>query len=126
MATVTVASKLPFNLRAVLGDKALELNGFNSDFTIAGFGITENVDEEFFNAWAKANASLAFLKKGLVFSQNKKVNAEAEAKEKTQVKSGFEGINPLHPVDGLILDDDAKKQINEQLSRAESFRMAGA
>ena len=50
MATVTVASKLPFNLRAVLGDKALELNGFNSDFTIAGFGITENVDEEFFNA----------------------------------------------------------------------------
>ena len=101
MALISVGCKLPNGLHLDHGGKRVTLNGSNASVVIGGHGITEGIDESFFEAWLKAHEDFQPVKSGLIFAHGKKANVEAEAKEKTKNKSGFEGLNPDAPSPGI-------------------------
>ncbi|WP_048996416.1 hypothetical protein [Burkholderia multivorans] len=96
MPFVTVGCKLPNGLHIEVNGKRVTLNGSNSSNVIGGHGLTQ-VDAEFFAKWLEDHKDYAPVKAGLIFAHEKSVNAEAEAKEKANNKSGLEGIDPENP-----------------------------
>lgn len=96
---VTVGCKLPHGLVAQVGDNSVVFKGANSALIIGGHGITENVDAAFWSSWLERNKGLEFVRKGLVFADAKADNTKAQAKEKSQVKTGLEPINPAEVKD---------------------------
>lgn len=92
--TVTIGCKLPNGLVLEVGGKSVQINGANSTQLVGGHGITYGVDAEFWQAWLKQNADRAVVKNGFIFAHEKSVNAKAEAKEKTDTKTGQEPIDP--------------------------------
>lgn len=98
MATCTVGCKHPHGLILELGDgddkKSVEIVGANSALVIGGYGLTENVDRSFMDAWLIAFKANPLVKNGLVFIQEKTSNATAQAKDQAKIKSGLEPIEP--------------------------------
>jgi hypothetical protein len=77
------------------------LNGSNSTEIIGGHGITQGVDKDFFEAWMARHKDFEPVVQGLIFAHEKPANVIAEAKEKTNNKSGFEGLDPNNPSPGI-------------------------
>lgn len=114
-ATVSVACKLPHGLHIQLrknektkdGEisigvgEVVTLKGANAKDAVAGHGITHGVDKEMFDAWLKQEAHQPFVKNKLVFAQERENSVVAQAKEQAKNVSGFEGIDPKKPGDGL-------------------------
>lgn len=114
-ATVTVACKLPHGLHIQIREiektrdgeiskgigPVVTLNGANHDEAIAGHGFTPDVDKEFFDKWLSQNKEQPFVKNKLVFAQEKEGSAKAQAKDQKGNKTGFEGIDPQKPGDGI-------------------------
>lgn len=100
MSTVTVGCKLPSGLIIELDEQRVVLNGANSSALVGGFGMTE-VNKALFDAWLAKHKDYEPVKQGLVFAQEKPVNAQAEAKDKAELKNGFEGIDPKKPAKGI-------------------------
>ena len=94
MATCTVGCKFPSGLELELNGVTVVLNGSNSTEIIGGFGITENVDKDFMDAWIKQHKDSSLVSTGCVFIQEVAKNAKAQAKDNADLKSGFEPINP--------------------------------
>jgi len=113
MSTITIACNLPhgihlqryqfkdkhdgivaFRAAEALGDR-VTLNGANHESAIMGFGITENVDAEWFAAWLEENQDIAFVKNGSIVAHAKAAHVEGAVKEKKgKQKTGFEKIDP--------------------------------
>lgn len=108
MATVTVGCKLPHGLHLDVADKRITLLGVNSSSVIGGHGITENVDKDLFDRWMALNKESAAVKNKLIFAHEKAGSTAAEAKEKVNNKSGFEGLDPKKPSPGIKPDDNMK------------------
>lgn len=90
---VTVACKLPHGLQLQVGDKKLIARGANAPDAIAGFGLTA-MPEDFWNAWEAEHKTFEPFVKGLIFAQPKNGDARAEAKEKEDLKTGLEPLDP--------------------------------
>ena len=85
------------------------LNGANQHVTVIGPnrtpsqptlkpGITQNVDEELFDAWLKQHASTFVVRNGLVFKEPNLGEATAHAAEMAQQRIGLEPVDPSkHP-----------------------------
>lgn len=73
---------------------------------IAGFALTHNIDRDFWENWARVNAELPAVKKGLIFAYEDVNDARARAKEMAAAKSGLEPIDP-----GNLLADERVKAI---------------
>jgi hypothetical protein len=73
------------------------LAGANSSNVIGGYGITENVDADMFNAWMDSHKSYTPVVQGLIFAQPTANSAKDQAKDQADVKSGFEGLDPNKP-----------------------------
>lgn len=58
------------------------------------FVITE-VEESLAREWFKRNAKLPFVKNGQVFIADKTGDAKGMAKDRSDVETGFEALNPL-------------------------------
>ena len=122
MALVTVGCKLPQGLiiemgyEAVPGGikksadyKAVTLNGANQHSVLLGSlrtpspadlrpGITNNVDEAFFDAWVEAHKDTNLVKNKLVFKAKNAGEATAQAADLTKKKIGMEAVDPSkHP-----------------------------
>ena len=91
---VSVGCKLPHGLILEMGDERVTVKGANDSTLIGGHGITEGVDKDFFDAWLDKNKGLDFVKKGLIFASEKATSVNAEAKEKQDETTGFEGLDP--------------------------------
>lgn len=108
--TITVYCKLPHGIRYNLPDGStlrligslgeerspLQVSGMPGRDSVAGFGVTKNVDAE---AWAWVSehyGDSAAHKNGHVFAQesNDAKSGAAEASEKADEKTGFEPIDP--------------------------------
>jgi hypothetical protein len=95
---VIVACKIPFgiHLDIPLNDddcNRVTIAGSSHPQAVCGFGLTR-VPKDFYQEWLTRNAELPMVKKGLVFAHKDQRSAEAEATDKRDVKSGFEGLNP--------------------------------
>jgi hypothetical protein len=103
--TVTVACKLPHGLHLDVAGKRVTVEGTNSSVIIGGHGITRNVDKAFFDEWLKTNKDSDVVKNELIFAHEKDASTAAEANEKEDNRSGFEGINPEAPAPGIVPAD---------------------
>lgn len=97
--TCTVGCKLPNGFTMELGTfgteeyKSFKLHGINSAKIIGGYGITENVPEEFFDLWAIKVKDFRFMRRGLIFKQAGKLDEAsvvALGKEMAKEKTGLE------------------------------------
>jgi hypothetical protein len=101
MPKIAVGCKLPNGLHLDHGGKRVTLKGANDSVVVGGHGITEEVDQDFFDAWMQAHQDFQPVKQSLIFAHAKRANVEAEAKEKANNKSGFERLNPDAPAPGI-------------------------
>lgn len=114
MPLITVGCKLPQGLIIEVGYKVvpggvmrgadykrLRLRGANMHHVAGAMapadlapGLTHNVDEAFFDAWVKSHIDTNIVKNKLVFKSVDKVEAEAQALDVTEQKTGLEPIDP--------------------------------
>lgn len=97
MVTVIVGCKLPHGLTIEIDGNSVTLNGINSSTIIGGYGLTYDVDKEFFDKYLELYADTELVKNGLIFAQEKLKEARTEAEEKAGLKNGLEPINPQKP-----------------------------
>lgn len=110
---VTVGCKLPHGLHLEIGDTRVTVKGANAANIIGGHGITDGVDKEFFDAWMALNADHPAVKNELIFAHEKDRDTAAEAQEKVDNKTGFEGIDPNKPGNGVKSADEQKVGITK-------------
>lgn len=122
---VTVGCKLPHGLiisaRTTGGEVvSVTLKGANAARIIGGYGITENVPKDLWDAWLKKNHKHAAVLNGSVFIHDDLKGAESVAKERRDVSSGFEAIDPLK--NGMLrgpdgnTDEEAAKVYRQQMA----------
>jgi hypothetical protein len=121
---VIVGCKLPHGLiisaRNSSGDVvSVTLKGANAARIIGGYGITEAVPKDLWDAWLKKNHKHAAVLNGSVFIHDDAKSAESIAKERRDVPSGFESIDPLKNgmlkgADGQV-DEEAAKTYRQQM-----------
>lgn len=92
--TVVVGCKLANGIIMQVDDKAININGFNTAQIIGGHGITEDVDEEFWNAWVEKNKENSLYTGGFIFANKKIKDTQAEAVEKKDNDSKTEPLKP--------------------------------
>ncbi len=122
--TVTVACKLPHGLdlrlfemvptpEPIMGGgsrivdqarpmpKIVKLNGFANpvnaapkSLTYGGYGMTYNVDKEFFERWLEQNADSDIVQKELIFALESHEDAHEMAHDQKDVVSGLEAVDP--------------------------------
>jgi len=120
-AVVTVGCKLPHGLLMEMGKrgnedyKAVQLRGCQSSRIVGGFGMTE-VSEEFMTAWLKKYSKAPFVKKGMVFIMPDAASAADVAKERSEIKTGFERLNPKDAPAGLEIDEKHLKNSAKDLA----------
>jgi hypothetical protein len=109
--TVTVGCKLPNGLVLEHQGTTVTLKGFRHPDAriIGGYGLTEGVDKDFFDAWLAAHADQPYVKKELVFAQGKANSAADKAKDQKEVKSGLEPLPQDKPMPGIEKDAEAMK-----------------
>lgn len=74
-----------------------------------GFALTPGVDKEFFDLWLDQNKDSDVVRNGLVFSQARTDSAASAARERKDVRSGMERLDPSKlPVKGIKTDDTRK------------------
>lgn len=97
---VSIACKLPAGLIIRHGDKTVTLAGSNSPTAVAGFGITKDVDAEWFKEWSEKSQHPA-VRNGSIFA-NTAAKVGGEAKEKSgDVKTGLEPLDGTKPGPGI-------------------------
>ena len=69
---------------------------------VGGFGLTFGVPLEFFELWLTQNKDSDVVQNGLVFAHTKRDGAEGEAREKTDLQSGLERLDPTKPPPGIV------------------------
>jgi hypothetical protein len=77
--------------------RRVTLRGSNASRVVGGFGITENISKEYFDAWVKQNAEHPAVKNGFIFWMSKVSDTEARAAEMAKEKNGFEPLDPSAP-----------------------------
>lgn len=105
--TVTVGCKLPHGLHLDLynPDGTVQARetvvGLNATEIVGGHGITMGVPKDHFERWMSLNKNHAAVKNGLIFAHERAQNVIAEAQEKRENVSGFEGLDPDKPGMGV-------------------------
>lgn len=101
MSTVVIGCKLPNGLILQVGDKQHAVNGFNHSYVVGGHGITDDVPQDFWDAWVAENKDRAVLKNGFIFAHAKQKDVKAEATEKKATRSKTEPLDPSSKAGGV-------------------------
>lgn len=106
LGTVTVGCKLPHGLWMELqvddGPKtAILARGCNTSEVVGGFGLTPNVQKDFWDAWLEQHKNLKFVKNGQIWAYKSIEGAKAKAKEMAEIKHGMEALDPNNLPKGI-------------------------
>lgn len=87
--TVTVACKLPHGMLMQVGEETLHLNGCCEGNSSGDYGLTVQVDADFWQAWLVANKEHDVVMNGLVYviADTKTSTIKRKVKKKTDVSS---------------------------------------
>lgn len=109
VAQVKIACKLPNGLTVRHKDQTRVLNGANHPQAVAGFGVTPGIDEDWFKDWQTTDGKdLPFVKNGSVFI----MKDAAAARERKDVVTGMEPLDPDKPAPGIEPTDETKKVLS--------------
>lgn len=97
---VIVACALPSGLTASHEGTTVTFAGANAPGAVLGFGVTTDVDRDWYEAWAASMGDFAPLKKGLIFARSSGM-ADAIKERAPETVTGFEGLNGDKPGPGL-------------------------
>lgn len=122
-ATVTVACKLPHGIWMEVQDgnkpkTRILAKGCNTSNVIGGFGLTENVPADFFEAWIEKNKSLKFVQRGQIWALNRSDSVRKKALEMAELKHGVERLDPDKPPAGLIETEESKQNRAKKVEQA--------
>lgn len=84
----------PDGRRVTIFGNAAPQNGAPRTRVVCGFALTDGVDKDLWNEWIAANKDLPAVKNGLVFAYPSVTDTADAAKERKDIKSGFERIDP--------------------------------
>jgi hypothetical protein len=113
MAKIIVGCKIPNGLQMCLYGKDAEasnlsaaviLKGAHHAKIAGGAGITE-VEKDFWDAWYAQNKNHPAVKAGFIFAFDNEKSVESKAREMRGEKTGFEGMNPNKPMEGIKPDE---------------------
>lgn len=115
-STISVGNKLPSGLTVTHGPKdgpvqTVFLKGANDEGAIAGFGITNDVDRDWFKSWTEAHPDFPPVKNGSIFAVEANKARDAARERKSDVKTGLEGLNPDAPAPGIEPTEETKKEL---------------
>jgi hypothetical protein len=100
--TVTIACKLPAGLEVTHKGQTVKLNGWHVPGAVSGYGMTHNVDADWFADFSATHAEYPPIERGMIFANATPDGARDQAIERTgNVASGFEAVNPDKPGPGL-------------------------
>jgi hypothetical protein len=129
--TVTVACKLPHGLRlrifemvdheepvlgggkkaskvaqpvgdqVVINGNAMPMVGQPRHEIVGGYGLTHNVNAEFFAKWCEQNGESDIVKNNLIFALKNANAARDKARDGADIRSGLEGIDPVNLPRGI-------------------------
>jgi hypothetical protein len=133
-ATVVVGCKLPNGLilemgrpgdgedytRVLLkGPRGNCIQTVDGNPVVGGFGLT-TVSKAFWDAWFKRNQKMKFIRDGHVFVHENVDRATGHAKERADLRTGLEALDPNAPVLGRALDGtEVRVEVDaEHFSRA--------
>lgn len=96
---VTVACKLPHGLWMEVnepGQPSVKMlaRGVNSSDIIGGYGLTDNIPRDFWEAWYENHKALQFVQKNLIWAIKDRQSAQSKAKELAELRHGMEPLNP--------------------------------
>lgn len=114
--SITVACKLPNGLQIEHANRVVTLNGAHHPNAVAGFGMTHDVDEEWFKDWAAKHPKFPPLANGSIFAASTVTNAADAAKERTDdddVQTGLEPLDADSPAPGIEPTDETKKELEK-------------
>lgn len=94
--TITVGCNLPSGLIITHLDRTVRLNGSDAS---GGHGLTSGIDKDWFLSWVGANPDSKVLAIGAVLYDNK--DTKGLAKEMSGIQTGFEGLDPDKPMQGI-------------------------
>ena len=77
---------------------------------IGGYGLTHNVDADFFKAWLEQNKDSAVVVNRLIFAHEKQYYTADKADERKDVRNGFEPVNPNKLPKGIETSPDHKPE----------------
>lgn len=99
---VKVYCKLPGGMRFPLPDGTmLHLGGASGKDTVLGMGVTRNVPYPVWEYVKEAYGKIPAFSKGLIFATDNASEDMGEVREKSGEKSGFEGVDPKNPGQGI-------------------------
>lgn len=115
-----VACKLPNGLLVEHGEHSVLLNGSDHESAVSGYGLTQNVDLDWFNDWATGDGrDFPPVKRGLIFvAPNERFAADQAREQGTDLRSGLEGIDPEKPGDGIEPTDEQKAALPKAKAEA--------
>lgn len=129
--TCIVACKLPHGLKLELWDKpagskvrsvvgSFTLKGSNASRTVGGYALTEGIPTEFMAAWFKQNGEHPAVKNGSIFMHSGVRDAEAQAKDGREIRTGLEAIDPLNGATqkrfGIGMDREGEAAYRKQVA----------
>ena len=77
----------------ILGN-AVAQNAAPHTTMVGGYALTYNVPKDFWDRWLTDNKQSDMVKNGLIFAHVSTASATDESKEKAEIKSGFERLDP--------------------------------
>ena len=104
--TVTVGCKLPHGLWMEVDEPGkptirMKAKGCNSTDVIGGFGLTENVPNEFWEKWLATHKDLKFVRNEQIWAYRNRGGANSKAMEMAEIKHGMEPLDPSQMPAGL-------------------------
>lgn len=107
-----VACKLPNGLVVDHKGETVALNGSDHSSAVSGYGLTRNVDLDWFNDWATGPArEFPPVAKGLIFvAPNERFAQDQASEQGDDIKSGLEGVDPENPGAGVEPTDEQRRE----------------
>lgn len=109
-----VACKLPNGLTIDHKGETVTLTGSNDANAVSGYGLTHDVDIDWFMDWATGPArDFPPVARNLIFVAGNSANAGDQAREQAGERSGLEGIDPANPAPGIEPTEEQKKELEK-------------
>lgn len=107
-----IACKLPNGLMVEHKGESVLLNGSDHASAVSGYGMTQNVDLDWFNDWATGDArEFPPVAKGLIFvAPNERFAQDQATEQGDDLRSGLEGVDPANPGDGVEPTEEQQRE----------------
>lgn len=98
--TIVIGCKLPNGHVLEVNKVRVVLQGSRTSGIAGGYGLTV-VDQSFWAEWVKQYKNLPVVKNGIIFAQDKEINAKAQAADTKTITTGLEPMAQLKAVPGV-------------------------